>query len=91
MTTPNELDHAFRAPIETDGAFPYFLTVTDSAAQLGTRRPVKVIGTIDGHAFRATLMPSGDGPHWLPLRADLRDLIGKGRGDVVAVHLNGRQ
>ena len=26
-------------------------------------------GTTDGHSFAATLMPSGTGPHWLPLRA----------------------
>ncbi|NRQ40271.1 DUF1905 domain-containing protein [Nonomuraea sp. NN258] len=85
------LDHAFTAPIEKDGAFPTYLTVPDSAAVLGTRRPVKVSGTIDGHPFSATLMPSGQGPHWLPLRAALCTLIGKDQaGAEVAVRLERR-
>jgi hypothetical protein len=29
-------------------------------------------GTLDGQLFEATLMPSGTGPHWLPLRAATR-------------------
>jgi len=52
---------------------------------LGTRRAVKVAGTLDGHPFEATPMPSGKGPHWLPLRAALCKAIGKTRaGEVVA-------
>ncbi|MEU8040461.1 DUF1905 domain-containing protein [Streptosporangium sp. NPDC049078] len=85
------LDHAFTAPIEKDGAFATFVTVPDSAQLLGTRRAVKVGGTIDGHPFTATLMPSGDGPHWLPLRAALCKLIGKDQaGAEVTFHLDRR-
>ena len=85
------LDHAFTAPIEKDGAFATYVTVPGSAEILGTRRAVKVSGTIDGHPFTATLMPSGDGPHWLPLRAALCKVIGKsGLGDEVSVHLQQR-
>jgi hypothetical protein len=52
---------------------------------------VKVGGTIDGHPFTATLMPSGEGPHWLPVRAALCDLIGKHRaGEEVAFWLEQR-
>ena len=57
MTTANSpqwLDHTFTAPIEKDGAFATYLTVPGSADLLGTRRPVKVGGTIDGHPFAAT-------------------------------------
>jgi hypothetical protein len=58
---------------------------------LGTRRPVKVAGTIDGHPFTATLMPSGNGPHWLPIKAALCTLIGKHEAGVeVAFHLEQR-
>ena len=86
-----DLDHAFTAPIEKDGAFATFLTVPDSAAVLGTGRAVKVTGTLDGHPFAATLMPSGKGPHWLPLRAALCKQIGKSAaGEQVAVHLRER-
>lgn len=86
-----DIDATFTAPIEKDGSYPTYLTVPDSAALLGTRRPVKVGGTVDGHEFTATLMPSGSGPHWLPLKKALCDLIGKrDAGEQVAVHLRQR-
>ncbi|RBY81029.1 DUF1905 domain-containing protein [Blastococcus sp. TF02A-26] len=89
MSTP--LDVTFSAPIEKDGAFPTYLTVPDSAELLGTRRAVKVTGTTDGHPFAATLMPSGSGPHWLPLRREICTAIGKsGAGETVTVHLQER-
>ena len=91
MTTPRELDVTFTAPIEKDGSFPTYLTVPDSAELLGTRRAVKVTGTTDGTPFAATLMPSGEGPHWLPLRAAICTAIGKSRaGEEVTVHLQQR-
>jgi hypothetical protein len=87
-TGPEHLDVTFTATIEKDGAFATYLTVPGSAELLGTRRAVKVAGTVDGHPLAATLMPSGTGPHWLPLRAALCTAIGKGRaGDEVTVHL----
>ena len=91
MTDPLQLDHTFTAPIQKDGAFATYLVVPDSADLLGTRRPVKVSGTVDGHEFAATLMPSGTGPHWLPLRKALCETIGKSdAGDEVTVHLQHR-
>ncbi|TCN42983.1 uncharacterized protein DUF1905 [Kribbella orskensis] len=89
--TPQPLDREFTAALEKDGAFATFLTVPDSAELLGTRRAVKVSGTIDGHPFAATLMPSGSGPHWLPLKIALCTLIGKSQaGEEVKVHLQQR-
>jgi hypothetical protein len=91
MTTPEPLDHTFTAPIEKDGAFATFVTVPGSAELLRTGRAVKVAGTIDGHPFAATLMPSGNGPHWLPIKAALCKLIGKHQaGEQVAFHLDQR-
>ncbi|MGY1634869.1 DUF1905 domain-containing protein [Geodermatophilus sp. SYSU D01186] len=93
MTTPfpQPLDVTFTAPIEKDGAFPTYLTVPGSPELLGTRRAVKVAGTTDGHPFAATLMPSGSGPHWLPLRAAICRAIGKdAAGEQVTVHLQQR-
>ena len=90
-TTPQPLDFSFTAPIEKDGAYATFVTVPGSAELLGTRRPVKVGGTIDGHPFAATLMPSGQGPHWLPIKAALCTLIGKNRaGEHVSFRLSER-
>lgn len=89
--TPQPLDYPFTAPIEKDGAFATFVTVPGSAELLGTRRPVKVAGTIDDHPFTATLMPSGHGPHWLPIKVALCKLIGKDQaGTEVAFRLTQR-
>ena len=88
---PQPLEHAFTAPIQKDGAFATYVTVPGSAELLGTKRPVKVGGTIDGRPFTATLMPSGNGPHWLPIRMALCKLIGKDQAGVkVTVHLEQR-
>ena len=88
---PSTLDATFTAPLEKDGAFPTFVTVPDSAALFGTRRAVKVAGTVDGHEFTATCMPSGEGPHWLPLRRAICTAVGKSAaGEEVAVHLRQR-
>lgn len=90
-TLPQPLDLTVTAPIEKDGAFATFVTVPSSAEVLGTRRAVKVGGTIDGHEFAATLMPSGVGPHWLPLRAALCRATGKSRaGEQVTIVLRQR-
>jgi hypothetical protein len=90
-TGPGPLDASFTAAIQQDGAFPTYLELPGSDVLLGTRRAVKVTGTLDGHPFHATLMPSGRGPHWLPLRAALCAVIGKaGAGEQVRVHLQQR-
>ncbi|RIQ30266.1 DUF1905 domain-containing protein [Jiangella rhizosphaerae] len=67
------------------------VVMTDSAKVFGTRQPVKVSGTMDGHPFEATLLPLGDGTHILPVKAAVRKAIGKGAGDDVTVHLQQRR
>ena len=85
------LDASFTAAIQKDGAFSTYLELVGSDDLLGTRRAVKVAGTLDGHPFEATLMPSGRGPHWVPLRAALSKAIGKAdAGEQVDVHLRRR-
>lgn len=85
------LDALFTAQIRKDVAFPTYLELPGSDELLGTRRAVKVAGTLDGQPFEATLMPSGRGPHWLPLRAALCHAIGEAHaGDEVTIHLQQR-
>jgi hypothetical protein len=94
MPTPpaGEIDARFTAPIRQDpGPGSWTIVVMpDSGEFFGTRKPVKVAGSIDGHAFRATLLPMGDGTHMVPIKASLRKAVGKVDGDDVTVHLQER-
>ena len=86
-----KIDYRFTAALESNATYNIFLTVPKSKEILGTGKTVKVGGTIDGQPFQATLMPSGEGLHWLPLRIAIRKLIGKNQaGEQVRVHLTER-
>ncbi len=85
------LDFEVTVPIEKGGTYATYLTIPGSRDLLGSGRAVKIEGTLDGHPFAATLMPSGSGTHWLPLRAALTAAIGKDTAnELVTVHLRRR-
>ena len=62
----------------------------ESVKFFGTRGAVKVRGKIDGCAFESSFMAMGNGNHMLPVKAGVREAIGKEAGDTVTVHLEER-
>ncbi|MAT04512.1 MAG: hypothetical protein CL424_05655 [Acidimicrobiaceae bacterium] len=67
------------------------VVIPDSQHRLGTGKPVKIVGVIDGHDIQATMLPIGDGKHMVPVKAAVRKAINKGVGDDVRLEITGRR
>ncbi|WP_217184366.1 DUF1905 domain-containing protein [Streptomyces sp. AC495_CC817] len=83
--TPLEFDAELVHPAEA-GSWTVF-DVPGSIEHFGTGNPVRVIGTIDDTPVAITLMPTGRGLHFGPVKAATRKTIGKAVGDTVRVRI----
>ncbi len=66
----------------TYAEFPF-----DSLKEFGTKKHVWVKISVDGKTYSMNLLPNGRGGHWLHLKKEIRDAIGKYEGDTVYIEL----
>ena len=68
-------------------SWSFLILPPDASAKLPTRSMTSVSGTINGHAFRATLEPDGQRSHWLKVSKKMRDAANAEVGDVVTLEI----
>ena len=59
----------------------------DSRKEFGTKKHVWCEVSIEGKTYSMNLLPNGKGGHWLHLKKEIRDEIGKQEGDSVNIEL----
>lgn len=68
-------------------SWTFLILPKDASAKLPTRGMTTVEGLINGHPFRATLEPDGQGGHWLKVDRKLRVAAGAEAGDDVSLEI----
>jgi hypothetical protein len=59
----------------------------DSQKEFGTRAAVRVYVWFENYKYRTSMAPKGDGTHWVYVKKEIREAIGKSDGDTVRVKL----
>ena len=70
------------------GTWTFAPIPVDLAKQTGIKARLRVKGTIDALPFKGTLLPFGSGRHFVVVKKELRDKIGKKAGEVVKVEFD---
>jgi hypothetical protein len=69
------------------GAWTYLDIPFSIPDTYGVEAQLRVKGSINGHPFRSSARPHGDGRHYIVVSQSIRDAIGVTRGDFVRVSL----
>jgi hypothetical protein len=86
--TPSRFDAKLLRPAEPRNASWAFVVLpAEASATLPRRGRTSVEGTLNGHAFTATLEPDGQLSHWLKVDKSLREAAGAAIGDTVALEI----
>jgi hypothetical protein len=73
---------------EGTGTWTYAPVPAEIEKQIGERGLVKVKGTVNGIPIRSSLMPQGDGSHYIVVNKSIRDKAGVKAGDQVNLELS---
>ena len=79
-----EFDASLVRP-EGVGTWTYLDIPLEITQELGAKGQIKVVGSINGHPFRTSARPHGDGSHYVVVNKSIRDAIQATQGDVVHV------
>lgn len=75
----------FQAVIEDAGGGGAFVTIPFDVEQFFGKKRVKIKALIDNEPYRGSLVRMGSECHLLLIRKDIRQKIGKGIGDEIAI------
>jgi Domain of unknown function (DUF1905) len=64
-----------------------YIVVRDAASIFNTSKSIPVKGLLDDIEIEGVLQPNSDGSHWLNVKKEWRQAIGKSIGDTVVVEL----
>lgn len=67
------------------GTWTFVQIPFDVVGTYGVRGQIKVKGTVNGVPIRASLMPNGDGTHYMVVKQSVRDEAGVTAGDTVLI------
>jgi hypothetical protein len=68
-------------------AWAFLILPASASARLPTRNAITVEGIINGHSFKAVLLPDGEKSHWLKVTASMLKGAAAGVDDIVTLEI----